>query len=429
MPPYDDATVDRSARTVVLVALFARVRGGWVRLPYYAIGPGPRAKRRAADRRAGRAPVPLRGPLRHDDRRVQQVTGFGSRSWRGSTSRDRGLNEQSIPGRSRAGAPAGDLSDGPEQDRRVDRGARGAHRLPAGARRGRPDPGDGPDARPTASCSRATSCSDRRRASTRPRGRVAGDRPIPAGRADGLRPRCRRRGRPETEFAAARRADGEEPLVGIRWSTRSRSTIEIVERRHRRSLGRPDVGAGAVRRSDPGDLTAGGSSPARGRSLRTATSARSAGSPTRWWRPRSRAPRSSSCPPRTWTSSPASTPATCGSSPVATFDDAVARSRAGRRDRVAYPLARARRGALTTCRRGTISAWRPSAHRRWPLVRHRRGGRARRAVHGAVGLLRSTSCGTARSGSERLLDRARTKVAPRARVRAGLRGPAVREPR
>ena len=166
-----------------------------------------------------------------------------------------------------------------------------AHRLPQGARRGRADqarstgcPAEGELFAGDLVIGRSTAAG-RVRASRRAPGDRRG-----AGRRTRRVPRTGGGGDPRHRAHRGNRAarTTRAAASASSWSTRSRSGVEISSG----DVGGPSAGLmfalGLYDVLTPGDLTAGARSPAPGRSHPTATSARSAGSPTRSWPPSAR---------------------------------------------------------------------------------------------------------------------------------------------
>ena len=109
-----------------------------------------------------------------------------------------------------------------------------------------------------------------------------------AGSTSRSRSPCARRARPTTYRSpgSAVRAERSRALRGHQHDQPVPVPGDDLQRRRRRSVGRTDVLVGSLRRPHPGrPHRRARRSPAPGRWSPTARWARSAGSPTRWWRP------------------------------------------------------------------------------------------------------------------------------------------------
>ncbi len=141
---------------LLIVVAFA---AGWVPLPYFALGPGPSSRGRSADPRGRRPDLRIVGSSRDDDDPVHasdRAGGDGRVDRPRAGGRGRG-DRVSTGALAVGGGAAGDLADGPEQDRRGRGRSLRGHELSPGSRAGRPGGVRwAPTARRTVNCSRET---------------------------------------------------------------------------------------------------------------------------------------------------------------------------------------------------------------------------------------------------------------------------------
>ena len=110
---------------------------GWVRLPYYSLGPGPAREVQPLISVSGAQEYPVAGQAHHDDGQLPRSECGGDAGRVARSAPGGGLPGDAVSGGGdgRAGGAAVALADGPEQDRRHRRGAAAADRLPEGSRR------------------------------------------------------------------------------------------------------------------------------------------------------------------------------------------------------------------------------------------------------------------------------------------------------
>ena len=110
---------------------------GWVRLPYYSLGPGPAREVQPLISVSGAQEYPSQGKLIMTTVRFRGLSAVGMLvAWLDPHQAVVSRGNAVPAGRDgRAGGAAVALADGPEQDRRDRRGAAAADRLPEGSRR------------------------------------------------------------------------------------------------------------------------------------------------------------------------------------------------------------------------------------------------------------------------------------------------------